>query len=110
MRSRRLLLLQTVTAITMVIYMLMLVYMFNAIITSNPMANPGMAERAIQSAATIQELQSDFRDEVHNLSFFVHRKNELLLIFCCATIVMIGFLGWSTFMMSRIKREVDHDA
>jgi len=105
MKSDRLKRLQTGTIIALVLYMLILVYMFYAIATSNPMANKRTAEWAIQHATTMQELQHDFRDDVGNLSFFVHKKNELLLTFCVSTFCMIGFLGWSLFVINRLKRE-----
>ena len=96
--------------------MLLLGYSFNvifhhgilfAVTTPQRLAT---TERHIESDKTVQELQSDFRVSTQNFSDALQVKSELLSIYFDANVAMIGFLGWSTFMIFRIKREVDHDA
>jgi hypothetical protein len=110
MKSKRLRRLQTWTIIVLFLYMLMLGYFLVTIVTSNPMWSQPMAERRIESDKTVQELQLDLRDAAQNFSHALHLKNKLLLIYFSSTVGTIGFLGWSTFMIFRIKREVDHAA
>jgi hypothetical protein len=110
MKSKRLRRLQIGTIGVMLLYMLMLGYFLHTVITSNPMWSQPMAERRIESDKTVQELQSDLRDAAQNFSHALHVKNELLLIYFGSTVAMIGFLGWSTFMIFRSKREVGHAA
>jgi hypothetical protein len=58
----------------------------------------------------VQELQDDFRVSTQNFSHALQVQRDLLHIYFYASVAVIGFLGWSTFMIFRIKREVDHDA
>ena len=69
------------------------------------MWNNGVAERRIQDATSMQELQGDLRSAVSSLSTFRHSRNEMLLTCFVANIVMSGFLGWSLFMMKRVERK-----
>ena len=69
--------------------------------------NQQYAERRIESDKTVQELQIDFRDALQNTSHTRHIQGELLLIYFGANVAMIGFLGWSTFIIFRIKKEVE---
>ena len=110
MKSKRLRRLQTWTVIVLFLYMLMMGYFLHTVVLSTPMWSQPMAERRIESDKTVQELQFDLRDAAQNFSHALHVKNELLLICFGSTVGMIGFLGWSTFMIFRIKREVDHAA
>jgi len=110
MKSKRLRRLQIGTIGVMFLYMLMLGYFLHTIVISTPMWSQPMAERRIESDKTVQDLQFDLRDAAQNFSHALHVKNELLLIYFGSTVGMIGFLGWSTFMIFRIKREVDHAA
>ena len=57
-----------------------------------------------------QQVQSYLNSAVVSLDAFRHDKNESLLIIIGVTIGIVGFLGWSTFMLGQIKREVDHVA
>jgi hypothetical protein len=109
MKSNRLSRLQAATAGALVLYALFFIYMFVYIPATNPMWNKGVAERRIQSATTLPELQTDLRSAVGNLSTFLHIKNELLLAFMIATAGMMVFLGWSLYMLGRLKREDSND-
>ena|SRR5271168_35916 len=110
MKSKRLRRLQTWTIIVLFLYMLMLGYFLHTVVLSTPMWSQPMAERRIERDKTVPELQLDLRDAAQNFSHALHVKNDLLLIYFGSTVGMIGFLGWSTFMIFRIKREVDHAA
>ncbi len=107
MKSKQLCRLQTWTIIVLFLYMLMLGNFLVNILRSATKWNPTYAERRIESDKTVQELQIDFRDALQNTSRTRHVWGELLLIYFGANVAMIGFLGWSTFMIFRIKREVD---
>ena len=105
MKSKRLFRLQTWTIIALVVYLLMAIYMFFAIPTRRPMWSiPGLAEKESQRA-DLQQLQRDLRQAVGDLSSSLHYKDELLNAFFVATVGIVGFLGWSVFMIGRIKRE-----
>ena len=110
MKSKRLHRLQTWTIIVLFLYMLMLGNFLVGIPRSVTKWNPTYAERRIESDKTLQELQIDFRDALQNTSRTRHVWGELLLIYFGANVAMIGFLGWSTFMIFRIKREVEQAA
>jgi hypothetical protein len=110
MKSKRLHRLQLGTIGVTLLHLLMLGYFLHTVATSIPMWSQPMAERRIDRDKTVQELQSDLRGAAQNFSHALHVKNELLLIYFGSTVAMIGFLGWSTFMIFRIKREVDHAA
>jgi hypothetical protein len=75
---------------------------------SSAMWSQPMAERRIESDKTVQELQFDLRDAAQNFSYSLRVKSELLLIYFGANVAMIGFLGWSAFMIFRLKNEADH--
>jgi hypothetical protein len=84
----------------------MLIYIFNEpALTNNLKYNEGAAEREIQGATTMQELQGDLRGAVVALGHYRDAKNELLSIFFVETVGMIGFLAWSLFMIGRLKKE-----
>jgi hypothetical protein len=108
MKSKRLRRLQTWTIIVLFFYLLMLGNFFVNIYKGATKWGPAYAERRIESDKTVQELQIDFRDALQNTSRTRHVEGQLLLIYFGANVAMIGFLGWSTFMIFRIKREVDH--
>jgi hypothetical protein len=96
--------------------MLLLGYSFNVILQHGKLfgvvASQGqaMTERRIESDKTMPELQDDFRVSTQNFSEALQVQWKLFRIYSAANVAMIGFLGWSTFVMFRIKREVDHDA
>jgi hypothetical protein len=105
MKSKRLRKLQIGTLIALVLYVALVIYMFLVMPTGQPKWNNGVAERRIQNATSMQELQSDLRSAVSSLSTFRHSRNDLLFICFVASIGMTGFLGWSFFVMGRVKRE-----
>jgi len=96
--------------------MLLLGYSFNVIFQHGILfavtAPQGQAttERHIESDKTVPELQDDFRVSTQNFSDALQVQWKLFRIYIAANVTMIGFLGWSTFMIFRIKREVDHNA
>jgi hypothetical protein len=92
------------TLIALVFYLLLLLYMaFIGIPASNPMWNSGLAESQIRAATTMQDLQRDLRSAVQNLTWGLHLKNRLLLTFFISTFVLISYLGWSFWMIHRLK-------
>ena len=95
--------------------MLLLGYSFNLIFQHGKLfgvvvSQEQTTERHIESDKTVPELQDDFRVSTQNFSEALQVQSKLFRIYSAANIAMIGFLGWSTFMMFRIKREVNHDA
>ena len=115
MKSKRLRQLQTCTIVILFLYMLLFVYSFNVIFQHGKLfgvvtSQGATIERHIESDKTVPELQDDFRVSTQNFSEALQVQSKLFRICSAANIAVIGFLGWSTFMMFRIKREVDHDA
>ena len=116
MKFKRLRRLQTWTIIVLFLYILMLGYasvipLQNAILfAATATWSQPMAERRIENAKSVQEAQSDLLLDAQNFSRALQVKSHLLSIYADANVAMIGFLGWSTFMIFRLKREVDHDA
>jgi hypothetical protein len=116
MKSKRLRRLQTWTIVALFLYLLMLGHL--VVVTAQhailfQVTAPwwqATVEQRIESDKTVQELQSDFRVSTQRYSLALQVERHLLQICTWANIAMIGFLGWSTFMISRIKREVGHVA
>jgi hypothetical protein len=95
--------------------MLLLGYSFNVIFQHGKLfgvvtSQRATTERHIENDKTVSELQDDFRVSTQNFSEALQVQGKLFRIYSAANVAMIGFLGWSTFMMFRIKREVDHAA
>jgi hypothetical protein len=110
MKTKRLIQLQVSTVIMLAAYVLLSAYLFFAIPSGQPMwSSMGLAQREIQSA-DLPRLQSDLHSAVSSLATFRHDKNILLLVCLAATVGVVCFLGWSVFVINRIKREVDHVA
>jgi len=111
MKSKRLFRLQVGVIIALVLYIVLAVYMFFAIPAGQPKwSSIGLANSEIQSA-DLQRLRTDLHSAVSSLATFRHDKNELLLVSFAATISTICFLGWSLFIIGRVKREDSiHDA
>lgn len=105
MKSTRLRKLQFGTVMAMVLCLVLVIYMFRVMPIGQPKWNSGVAERRIQDATSMQELQVDLRSAVSSLSMFRHSRNEMLFVCFVVNIVMAGFLGWSLFMMGRVKRK-----
>ena len=104
MKSQRLLKLQVGTITTLVLYVMLVTYMILNL-PRGPHWNNYQAERAIQSANSMEELQNDLRSAVSSLSTFRHSINKLLLTFFVASVGTVAFLGWSLFMVGRVKSE-----
>ena len=66
-----------------------------------------VAEREVQTS-NLPQLQKDFRFAVSYVSEVQRERNQLLLICLGTTVAVVGFMGWSIFVISRAKREVDH--
>ncbi len=54
----------------LILYTLFFIYMFFYIPATNPMWSKGVAEQHIQSATTLQELQTDLRSAVGGITRF----------------------------------------
>ena len=116
MKSKRLRRLQIGTIVILFLNMVMVVYplvvvfqhgkLFGVVMTLSQRWQNG----AYESGKTAQELQDDFQVFAQNFSNMMQVQRHLLAIYSLANIAMICFLCWSTFMMFRIKKEVDHDA
>lgn len=90
----------------MFFYVLLAGYLFLAIPTGQPMwSSMALANSEIKTA-DLPQLQKDLREAVSSLATFRHDKNELLLICFTATVGVVGFFGWSLFIISRVKREM----
>jgi hypothetical protein len=95
---------QSGTLTAMVCYFLLILYMtFIGIPTSYPMTSTGYVEGQIREATSMQELQIEFRSAVRNLTWGLQLKNKLLLAFLFSTFMMIVYLGWSLWMIHRLK-------
>lgn len=115
MKMKRLRRLQTCTIVVLFLYMLLLGYSFNVIFEHGKLFGvvTNLSQRwqngTSESDKTTQESQDDFRVFAQDFSNALQVQWKLFRIYSAANVAMIGFLGWSTFMMSRIKREVDHE-
>jgi hypothetical protein len=111
MKIQRLRRLQVWMVIVLATYALLSGYLFFSIPRyAMPMRlTRSAAEREAQTG-DLSQLQSDFRLAVSYVSEVQRDKNELLLICLGATVAVVGFMGWSIFVISRVKREVDHVA
>jgi len=68
-----------------------------------------IAEQQVRTDA-LPQLQSDFRLAISYVAELQRDRIELLLLCFIASVAVVGFLGWSIFVVSRIKRDVDHVA
>jgi hypothetical protein len=68
-----------------------------------------VAEREVQTS-DLSQLQSDFRFVVSYAREIQRDRVQLLLICLGTSVAVVGVMGWSIFVISRIKREVDHVA
>jgi hypothetical protein len=110
MKVQRLMRLQVWMVIVLATYALLSGYLYFSIPRAMPMRLSGsVAEREVQTD-DLSQLRSDFRLAVSYLGEIQRDKNELLLICLGATVAVVGFMGWSIFVISRVKREVDHVA
>jgi hypothetical protein len=110
MKTKRLVRLQTGTVIALFVYALLAAYLFLAIPAGQPMWSSMTLANSQIKTADLPQLQNDLREAVSSLATFRHDKNELLLICFAATVGVVAFLGWSLFVISRVKREVSQVA
>jgi hypothetical protein len=68
-----------------------------------------IAEQQVRTDA-LPQLQSDFRLTISYVAELHRDMGELLLVCLVGSVAVVSFLGWSIFVVSRIKREVDHVA
>jgi hypothetical protein len=109
MKTKQLVRLQVWMGIVLTAYALLSGYLFFS------MPNHAMLMRLSGSVAEreaqtddLPQLQSDFRLAISYLGGIQHDRNQLLLICLGATVAVVGLSGWSIFVISRIKREVEH--
>jgi len=97
--------------IVLVTYALLAGFLFLSIpARAMPMRLSGsVVEREVQTD-DLSQLQSDFLLAVSYLAEIRHDRNYLLLICFGSAIAVVGFQGWSLFVISRVKREVEHVA
>jgi hypothetical protein len=111
MKSKRLFRLQVAMTLVMLAYLFFAGYL---IITLPSYVIPmrfssTIADQQVRTDA-LPQLQSDFRLAISYVAELQHDRIELLLLCFIASVVVVGFLGWSIFVVNRIKREVDHVA
>jgi hypothetical protein len=104
MKSKRLFKLQAGVMLALAACTLMAGYMFHAMPNGPIGSSIGLANTEIQSA-DLERLRGDLHLTVVSFSDFRHHANNLLLVCFAAIIGMIGFLGWSLFMIGRVRRE-----
>jgi hypothetical protein len=92
--------------------MLLLGYLFNVIFQHGKLfavttpSGQATTERQVESDKTVPELQDDFRVSTQNFSDVLQVQWKLFRIYSAANVAMIGFLGWCSFMILRIKNEM----
>ena len=110
MKSQRLRRLQAGTSIVLFLYVLLLAYMAIAIPNGATMwADKQWADVQIRGAQTLEQLQAVSHFAASSISVAQQTQTVLLFIFMFATIGTICFLGWSLFVIGRIKKEVSID-
>jgi hypothetical protein len=60
---------------------------------------------SVMQTADSQVLQSHLNSAVISLETLRHDKHELQLIILVAALGIVGFHGWSLFMINRLKKE-----
>ena len=111
MKMQRLMRLQVWMVIVFVTYALLSGYLFFSLPQRAMLIRLSRlpAEREAQTD-DLPQLQSDFRLAISYMGELRHDRNQLLLICLGTSVAVVGFSGWSIFVISRIKREVDHVA
>jgi hypothetical protein len=111
MKIKRLLRLQVGMALVLFVYLSFVGYLIFTLPSDGlPMRfSSTIAEQQVRTDA-LPQLQSDFRLAISQIAELQHDKGVLLLVCLGASVAVVGFLGWSLFVVSRIKREVDHVA
>ena len=111
MKIKRLFRLQIGMVLVLLVYLLFAGYL---IVTLPSYAPPmrfssTIAEQQVRTD-TLPQLQSDFRSTISYVAELHRDMGKLLLVCLVGSVAVVGFLGWSIFVVSRIKREVDHVA
>ena len=75
-----------------------------------PMKLSGTVAGQELQTANISQLQGDLRLAVSSLAPYQHNRNLWLLVGLGATVAVVVFLGWSLFVLGRIKSEAGHVA
>jgi hypothetical protein len=114
MKSKRIRTLQTWTIIVTLVYTLLAVFVHEFVIYTDPgyliIESEADRESMIQNQ-NLQSLGINLKVALTKLDTLRHSKYELQLIFLLAIISIVGFNGWSLYMIRRIKSESEdlHD-
>jgi len=111
MKNQRLARLQFGMILVLLVYLLFAGYLiFTLPSHAMPMRfSNTIADQQVRTDA-LPQLQSDFRLAISYLAELHRDMGELLLVCLAGSVAVVGFLGWSIFVVNRIKREVDHVA
>jgi len=111
MKIKRLFRLQVGMVLVLLVYLLFAGYLFVTLPShAMPMRfSSTIAEQQVRTDA-LPQLQSDFRSAISYLAELHRDLGELLLVCLVTSVAVVGFLGWSIFVVNCIKREVDHVA
>ena len=112
MKSKRIRKLQAWTIIVSLVYTLLAVFVHEFVNYTDPGYLMIESEANTDSMIQRQDLQSsriNLKVALGKLDTLRHSKYELQLIFLLAIISIVGFNGWSLYMIRRIKREDLHD-
>ena len=111
MKIKRLFRLQLVMVLVLLVYLLFAGYLIVTLPSHAPPMrfSSTIAEQQVRTD-TLPQLQSDFRSTISYVAELHRDMGKLLLVCLVGSVAVVGFLGWSIFVVSRIKREVDHVA
>jgi hypothetical protein len=112
MKFKRIHTLKTWTIIVSVIFTLLAVFVHEFVNHTDPGYLLIESEADTDSMIQKQDLQSfriNLKVALTKLDTLRHSKYELQLIFLLAIISIVGFNGWSLYMIGRIKKEDLHD-
>jgi len=111
MNSQRLRILQGGFLAVLLLCVLLFFYMAIGIPNGMTMwADKQWADEQIQGAQTLEQLRIVAHSAASGIRNGQHICGVLLKVFMLATICLMIFLGWSLFMIRRIKREASTDA
>jgi hypothetical protein len=107
MKIKKLVRLQVWMVIVLTTYALLSGYLFfSAPHDATLIRLSGSAAKREAQTDNLSQLQGDFRLAISHMGEIQRDRDKLLLICLGATVAVIGFLGWSLFVISRVKREV----